>query len=70
MLSVNGFLREEIVLASASPRRAEILRAVGWPFEISAVDVDESRLDSEPPEAYVTRLALAKAEMSAARNVK
>ncbi len=68
VLSVNGFLREALVLASASPRRAEILRAVGWPFEISAVDVDESLFDSEPPEAYVTRLALAKAETAAARH--
>ncbi|HMF54853.1 MAG TPA: Maf family protein [Pyrinomonadaceae bacterium] len=66
LLSANGFSREELVLASASPRRAEILRAVGWPFEISAADVDESLVDAEPPVAYVTRLALAKAEAGAA----
>lgn len=53
------------MLASASPRRAEILRAVGWPFELSPVDVNESLLDSEPPQSYVTRLALAKAAAAA-----
>ena len=33
----------KLILASASPRRAEILRTVGWPFETLAVDIDESR---------------------------
>jgi septum formation protein len=55
-----------LVLASASPRRAEILSAVGWPFQTSPVDVDESVVDSEPPETYVRRLALEKALAAAA----
>ncbi|HEX7177435.1 MAG TPA: Maf family protein [Pyrinomonadaceae bacterium] len=53
---------EPLVLASASPRRAEILRAVGWPFEASPADVDESRREGEEAVAYVRRLARAKAE--------
>src|SRR5947209_3270430 len=51
-----------LVLASASPRRAEILRAVGWPFETQAAGVDETRLGGETPEDFVRRLAREKAE--------
>jgi septum formation protein len=54
-----------LVLASGSPRRAEILRAVGWPFEASAPDVDESRREGERAEDYVRRLAREKAEAGA-----
>lgn len=53
------------MLASSSPRRAEILRAVEWPFEISVVDVDESRRALESPIAYVERLAREKAAAAA-----
>lgn len=53
---------EPLLLASASPRRAEILRAVGWPFETAPVDIDESVRQGEEPVAYVERLALGKAE--------
>src|SRR6185295_4568784 len=52
-----------LVLASSSPRRAELLRAAGFAFEIAAVDIDERVLDGESPEVYVRRLA---AEKSAA----
>jgi septum formation protein len=51
-----------LVLASSSPRRAEILRAVGWPFEAHAAGVDETRRAGEPPEDFVRRLAREKAE--------
>ena len=51
-----------LVLASSSPRRREILTAVGWPFETHAAGVDETRLADEGPEDFVTRLARAKAE--------
>jgi len=54
-----------LVLASASPRRAEILRTVGWPFEIFAVDIDESRMRDEVAANYVERLARKKAEAAA-----
>ena len=50
-----------LVLASGSPRRAEILRAVGWPFETEAADVDESLRGGERPAEYVERLAREKA---------
>jgi septum formation protein len=52
-----------LILASASPRRAELLRAAGYDFDIVASDVDESIRDGESPAAYVRRLA---AEKSAA----
>ncbi len=52
----------KVVLASASPRRAEILQTVGWPFEILAVEIDESRRETENAATYVERLALSKAE--------
>ncbi len=50
-----------LVLASASPRRAELLRAAGFTFDIHPVDLDERLLPGESPEAYVRRLATAKA---------
>src|SRR6266581_4366478 len=56
----------EIILASSSPRRAEILRTVDWPFETLAVDIDESRREGEDATDYVQRLALGKAEAAAA----
>lgn len=46
-----------LVLASASPRRAELLRAAGFSFETRPVDVDESVRAGESPETYVRRLA-------------
>lgn len=57
----------KLILASASPRRAEILRTVGWPFEALAVDIDESRRVGEEAAVYVERLARAKAEAAALR---
>ena len=52
----------KLVLASASPRRAEILRTVGWPFTIRPVQIDESRRGGEDAASYVQRLATEKAE--------
>lgn len=57
--------RERLLLASQSPRRAEILRSVGWPFEAFAVEIDESPRTAESPVDYVERLALEKAEAAA-----
>lgn len=56
-----------LILASASPRRAELLRAAGFTFETMTVDVDERRLGEESPSVYVRRLA---AEKSAAADLK
>jgi septum formation protein len=50
-----------LVLASSSPRRAELLQAAGLPFVIRAASIDETRHPDEAPEAYVRRLAVAKA---------
>ena len=51
----------DIVLASASPRRAELLRQIGLGFEVYPADIDETPLPGEPPDAYVERMARAKA---------
>jgi septum formation protein len=50
----------QLVLASSSPRRAELLRAAGFTFDVTPVDLDERRHDGETPETYVERLARAK----------
>lgn len=50
-----------LVLASQSPRRAEILRSAGIPFQVRVAHIDESALPDEPPVAYVRRLAERKA---------
>jgi len=55
-----------IVLASASPRRADLLRAAGFEFETCVVDVDESVRAGEAPAAYVRRLAADKSARAAA----
>ena len=55
----------KIILASASPRRAQILRTVNWPFETLAVHIDESRRPNEDAVTYVRRLAREKAETAA-----
>ena len=60
-------ITQKLILASGSPRRAEILRAVGWPFEAVAANVDETRLADEDAVSYVRRLAQQKAETVAAR---
>jgi septum formation protein len=49
-----------LILASASPRRAELLRAAGFTFDVLAVDADERVRDGEGPDAYVRRLAAEK----------
>jgi septum formation protein len=60
-------LREKLVLASGSPRRAEILERAGWPHEIIVAGIDETVLANEEPAAYVQRLARSKAEAVANR---
>ena len=52
-----------MILASRSPRRAEILRNAGIPFTVRAADIDESPLEAERPVPYVLRLAEAKARV-------
>jgi septum formation protein len=55
-------LKEKLILASQSPRRAEILTTVGWEFEAIAANIDETRFPAEDALTYVTRLAQTKAE--------
>ena len=50
-----------LILASGSPRRSEILTLVGWEFEKSVPNVDESEFEGEVPADYVQRLAKMKA---------
>lgn len=52
----------EVVLASASPRRRELLASLDIPFEVTAAPVDESIQTGEPISHYVRRLAMAKAK--------
>ena len=58
----------KLVLASGSPRRAEILTSVGWEFAKDVPDIDESELPGERAERYVQRLARQKAELIASRH--
>ncbi len=56
-----------LILASASPRRRQLLAALGIPFVIDAADINESRLKAETPAAHVRRLAEEKARTVSAR---
>jgi septum formation protein len=53
--------KQTVVLASASPRRANLLKMAGLSFDVAPADIDESRRDGEPPLDYVHRLAREKA---------
>jgi septum formation protein len=50
-----------LILASASPRRAELLTSAGFSFEIAPASIDETPYDNEPPADYVLRVARDKA---------
>ncbi|MFZ9291884.1 MAG: Maf family protein [Ilumatobacteraceae bacterium] len=56
-----------VVRASRSPRRVDILRAMGVAHEVDPADVDETPLPGEAPAALALRLARAKAAAVAAR---
>lgn len=55
------FSELNIVLASTSPRRKELLEQVGLQFTTASIDIDESNVEGEAPSDYVVRLARAKA---------
>ena len=57
----------DVVLASSSPRRRDLLAAIGVQARVLAADVDEAALPGEDAEALVARLAAAKAEAVSAR---
>ena len=56
-----------LILASASPRRSELLTSAGFRFSVEVADVDESPLAGENPRAYVRRIAADKARVVAER---
>src|SRR5262245_21195108 len=55
-------IRPRVILASASPRRRELLRLIGIDHEVRPADIDESYLPGERPDAPAERLARGKAE--------
>lgn len=59
----------KLILASASPRRAEVLRNAGLSFSVLSSAIDETPYPSENPHELVQRLANAKADLVAARAV-
>ena len=59
----------KLILASASTRRAEILRAAGFSFSVLSSAIDETPFPGETPQDLVQRLSAGKAELVAARAV-
>lgn len=57
-----------LILASGSPRRAEIMNSVGWQFIRDVPNIDETELPGEQADIYVQRLARTKAEAVAERH--
>lgn len=53
---------DHLILASASPRRRELLERVGFRLDVRPADIDETELPGEAPAAYVLRVARAKAD--------
>jgi len=60
--------QEEIILASASPRRRELFALFKLPYRCVSADINENQLPDENPIDYVTRLALQKGEAINAEN--
>ena len=58
----------DLVLASGSPRRRELLHSLGWSFRIDVPDICEDLLPGEGPEEAARRLSRAKAAEAASRN--
>ena len=60
-------IEPEVILASQSPRRRELLALIGLAHEVRPADIDESYLAGESPEEHCERLARGKAETLARR---
>ena len=60
-------MNPKLILASASPRRRELLAQAGYPFEVQPSSVPESRQPGEDAIRFATRLAREKAEEVFAR---
>ena len=61
-MPTGGGSSPSLILASASPRRRELLETLSLTFSVMPAHVDERPHGAEPPEAYVARLARTKAE--------
>ncbi len=59
--------KPELILASSSPRRQELLREIGIQFQVHAANINEDQISGEPPIAYALRLAREKAQAIAAQ---
>src|SRR6476661_7391627 len=58
--------KPELILASSSPRRQELLREIGIPFQVHAAHINEDQIADEAPIEYAMRLAREKAQAVAA----
>jgi septum formation protein len=56
----NCMMLTDLILASNSPRRRQMLAWTGWQFAVSAAEIDETPLPGEAPGTYVARLARSK----------
>lgn len=61
-------MNDKIILASASPRRSELLRQVGFDFEVIPSRADEQEIAGESPQEHVVRLSLDKAREVSTRD--
>ncbi len=61
-LTPNDLANADLILASASPRRSDLLQQIGVRFVVAAEDIDERQRPAEPAADYVARLALEKAQ--------
>lgn len=59
---------QQCILASASPRREELLQQIGLQFLVRPSDIDERLVDAERPDDYVRRLAIEKARVQSAQD--
>lgn len=66
-VKIHPVTHPDLVLASNSPRRRQLIALAGWPFRVVPADVDESRQQDEAPSETVQRLAQAKAVTVAAQ---
>ena len=62
---MSKFNQAQLVLASASPRRKQLLEQLGWVVQVHAVEIDESPLANEPAQAYCLRMAKEKGQLAA-----
>jgi septum formation protein len=61
-------MHSQLILGSTSPFRKELLQRLNLAFITASPDIDETPLDQESPEAYVTRLSLEKARAVAEKH--